>query len=159
MTLKENSLIKAREGFSRTGLLTIADDTGLEVDALGGDPGVYSARYSGEDATYMSNMHKVLSELASIPNAARTARFRTVMAMVGSEGEFSWEGVCEGRITASPMAEIGFGYDPIFWSMELGKTFSESSNEEKNRVSHRGKALRKLIAYLNNVSSMEQTNV
>lgn len=149
LTLADNALIKARAGFDKTGLMTISDDTGLEIDALGGAPGVQSARYAGENATYQSNLHKVLNELNSLPDAIRTARFRTVMALVGPDIDQCWEGICEGKITNKPIAENGFGYDPIFWSTDLGKTFSESSDAEKNSVSHRGKALEKLIAYLN----------
>jgi XTP/dITP diphosphohydrolase len=146
--LNENALIKARVGFERTGVLTIADDTGLEVDALDGKPGVFSARYAGENATYDSNLRKVLNDLNAIPNAIRTALFRTAMALVGEGFEHCWEGVCKGKITAKPMTTTGFGYDPIFWSTELKKTFSEASREEKNKVSHRGRALKKLISFL-----------
>ena len=149
--LKENALIKAREGFRQTGLLTIADDTGLEIDALRGKPGVFSARFAGENATYESNLRKVLEDLNAIPNAVRSARFRTAMALVGTDVEHSWEGLCEGNITGEPMTETGFGYDPIFWSTELEKTFSEASSTEKNMVSHRGRALRKLLSFLDNV--------
>ena len=147
-TLAQNALIKAREGFNRTGLLTLADDTGLEIDGLEGDPGVFSARYAGENATYDMNCRKVLMELDAINSTKRTARFRTVMALIGSEIEHCWEGVCEGMITREPSGNSGFGYDPIFWSIELKRTFSEVTPLEKNRVSHRGRALRKLMAYL-----------
>lgn len=157
--LKENALIKARAGYRHTGLLTISDDTGLEVDALDGKPGVFSARYAGEDATYESNLQKVLHDLNAIPNAIRTARFRTAMALVGTDIERSWEGVCEGEITTKPLAESGFGYDPIFWSTALEKTFSEATPEEKNKVSHRGKALRKLISFLNNALIPDQVKL
>ena len=147
-TLAENALIKAREGFRRTGLLTLADDTGLETDALNGRPGVWSARYAGPNATYEDNVKLLLEELADVPAERRTARFRTVMALVGADVERTWEGVAEGVILAEKQGANGFGYDPVFWSPELGRTFAEAGLDEKNEVSHRGRALRLLAAEL-----------
>lgn len=147
-TLLENALIKAREGFRRTGMLTLADDTGLEVDALDGRPGVRSARYAGEKATYEDNVKLLLKELSSLNGSDRTARFRTVMALVGSGIEKWWEGVSEGRIINEARGANGFGYDPVFWSPDIGRTFAEASPAEKHSVSHRGRALRGLLDVL-----------
>ncbi len=143
-TLVENALEKAREGFQHSGILTLADDTGLEVDALDGRPGVFSARYAGENATYEDNVLLLLKELDSLPAPKRTASFRTVMALVGEDTELWWEGSCKGSITDQQIGADGFGYDPVFWSPELGKTFAEASPKEKNSVSHRGRALQQL---------------
>ncbi len=140
-TLHGNAFLKAREGFARSGILTLADDSGLEVDAIDGRPGVYSARYAGENATYADNVNLLLEELDSVPSELRTARFKCVMAIVGNAFEGSWEGVCEGFITSEQKGHDGFGYDPVFMSPELGITFAEASPEQKNRVSHRGRAL------------------
>ena len=158
-TLRQNALIKAREGFHRTGLMTLADDTGLEIDALNGDPGVHSARYAGENASYKMNLHKVLDELGATPTSSRTARFRTVMALVGRQVEQCWEGVCEGLITHLPIGKSGFGYDPIFWSVDLRKTFSQVTQLEKNSVSHRGRALRKLMSFLEDARLIDPVRV
>lgn len=143
-TLAANALLKAREGFHRSGLLTLADDTGLMVDALNGAPGVYSSRYAGENVTYADNVNKLLRELEGVPESRRTARFITVMALVGDGIEEHWEGSCEGFITDSPRGFDGFGYDPVFFSPELGMTFALASPGDKNRVSHRGRALQLL---------------
>ena len=147
-TLVENALEKAREGFQHSGILTLADDTGLEVDALDGRPGVFSARYAGENATYEDNVLLLLKELDSLPAPKRTASFRTVMALVGEDTELWWEGSCKGSITDQQIGADGFGYDPVFWSPELGKTFAEASPKEKNSVSHRGRALQQLAEKL-----------
>jgi len=144
-TLAENALIKAREGFRQSGILTLADDTGLEVDALDGRPGVYSARYAGENATYSDNVNLLIREMSGVPEPMRTARFRTVMALVGKDSEECWEGVAEGMIISESIGGKGFGYDPVFYSPELGQTFAEASSKAKNRVSHRGRALQKLV--------------
>lgn len=147
-TLVENALIKAREGFRLSGMPTIADDSGLEVDALGGRPGVFSSRYAGENVTYADNVRKLLGELEGIPPERRTARFRCVMALVAEGLEQWWEGVVEGVILDSPRGDNGFGYDPVFWSPEIHKSFAEAASDEKHRVSHRGRALRALAAAL-----------
>lgn len=141
-TLAENALLKARAGLERTGLACLADDTGLEVDALGGEPGVRSSRYAGEDVTYAQNVDKLLRELQGVPAEARTARFRCVIALVDPDGrERLVEGVAEGRILSERQGSGGFGYDPVFWVPETGRTFAEMTLEEKQACSHRGKAL------------------
>jgi XTP/dITP diphosphohydrolase len=143
-TLFENSLIKSRTVSQLTGLATIADDTGLEVDALHGSPGVYSARYAGSNATYEANVEKLLFELIEVPEALRTARFRTVISYVDNKKEFVDEGVIEGMITFKPSGNKGFGYDPIFKPLGFEKTFSEISQDKKNIISHRALALKKI---------------
>lgn len=143
-TLLENSLIKSRTVSQLTGLATIADDTGLEVDALHGSPGVYSARYAGSNATYEANVEKLLFELIEVPEALRTARFRTVISYVDNKNEFVDEGVIEGMITFKPSGNKGFGYDPIFKPLGFEKTFSEISQDKKNIISHRALALKKI---------------
>jgi len=147
-TLKENAFIKAETVHRLTGLPALADDTGLEVDALNGAPGIYSARYAGADATFDDNYQKILKELHGIPIEKRTARFRTVIAFVNG-GEKEWvEGVAEGRIIEDKRGIGGFGYDPIFYYPPLRKTFAELDSVEKNSISHRGKALRNFCGIL-----------
>jgi len=141
-TLDENALKKARETFAITGITCVADDTGLEVDALGGRPGVWSARYAGEGATYAMNVDKLLAELSDVPIDRRTARFRTVIAVAGPDGEWTVDGVCEGEILTERIGEAGFGYDPVFKPAGHDRSFAEMTIEEKNRISHRGKALK-----------------
>ena len=150
-TLLENSLLKAHTVHERTGLPTIADDTGLEIDALDGAPGVYSARFAGLNATYEDNVNKLLSAMENVPDDMRSARFRTVISFV-DEGQELWsEGFIEGRITEDPRGNMGFGYDPVFYVPRLEKTFAELSTAEKNKISHRGLALQKLRKILINV--------
>ncbi|CAN5270222.1 non-canonical purine NTP diphosphatase [soil metagenome] len=145
--LKGNALKKARLWFKTTGLPSLADDTGLEVDALNGAPGVHSARYAGDDATYDKNVEKLLSELKGTD--ARTAQFRTVIAFIDSdETEFFFEGICKGEIITDKRGDKGFGYDPIFIPDGYNQTFAELSSEEKNKISHRGIAVRKFVQYL-----------
>lgn len=147
-TLKDNAFIKAETVQKLTGLPALADDTGLEVDAFNGAPGIYSARYAGEDATFDDNCQKMLKELKGIPAEKRTARFRTVIAFVNG-GEKEWvEGVVEGQILEERRGSGGFGYDPIFYYPPLKKTFAELDSVEKNSISHRGKALRNFCAIL-----------
>ena len=147
-TLKENAFIKAETVHRLTGLPALADDTGLEVDALNGAPGIYSARYAGADATFDDNCQKMLKELHDIPIEKRTARFRTVIAFANG-GEKEWvEGVAEGRIIEDKRGIGGFGYDPIFYYPPLRKTFAELDSVEKNSISHRGKALRNFCGIL-----------
>lgn len=147
-TFAENSLIKARVPAS-LGYIGVADDSGLEVDALDGAPGVYSARWSGEGATDEKNNAKLLRELAGVPADKRTARFKTVVTCAFPDGEyFQCDGVCEGTILTAPDDDGGFGYDPLFWSNELGKSFGSATPEEKNRISHRGRAMRSLCLKL-----------
>jgi XTP/dITP diphosphohydrolase len=147
-TLQENALKKARALHRFSGLPTVADDTGLEVDALEGAPGVYSSRYAGPEATYADNVERVLFELQGLPSSLRTARFRCIIAYVDKERQETFEGVCEGVIIDEPRGSAGFGYDPIFLVPELGRTFAEMSLEEKNQISHRGIALRKFRHFL-----------
>jgi len=150
-TLLENSLLKAHTVHGRTGLPAIADDTGLEVDALDGAPGVYSARFAGADATYEDNVNKLLSVMEDVPDDMRSARFRTVISFVDEIQELWTEGFIEGRITEDPRGNMGFGYDPVFYVPRLEKTFAELSTAEKNKISHRGLALQKLRKILINV--------
>ena len=144
-TLLDNALIKAREVFDKTGLPTISDDTGLEVDGLDGKPGVYSARYAGEECTYLDNVEKLLTDMKKIPIPNRTAQFKTVMVFKDKNQELIVEGVVKGLISRELKGDNGFGYDPIFFVPELGKTFGEMSAIEKNKISHRGNALRNLV--------------
>ena len=142
LTLEGNAIVKAMTLSHRTGLLTLADDTGLEVDALGGRPGVRTARYApGTDADRYT---KLLTELAGVPMDERTARFRTVVALYDPHTEKlrTCEGVYEGLITTEPRGTRGFGYDPVFFNPRLKKTNAEMTLDEKNEVSHRGSALR-----------------
>jgi len=144
-TLEENALLKARAVSAATGLPSLADDTGLEVDALGGRPGVRSARYAGENVTYQDNVALLLTEMEG--RRDRSARFRTVAALVWPSGPvLVAEGVLEGRITTDPRGEGGFGYDSVFEVRD--RTLAEITASEKNRISHRGRALRSLAALL-----------
>ena len=145
--LEGNALKKANYWYKRTGLPALADDTGLEVDALDGAPGVRSARYAGEKATDRENVKKLLNSLEGQDN--RSAQFRTVVAYVTSdENEHLFEGICRGEITTEKRGEKGFGYDPVFEPEGYDQTFAELSSEEKNRISHRGLAIQKLLRYL-----------
>ena len=143
-TLIENSFIKARTVFQITGLPALADDTGLEVDALDGAPGVYSARYAGENPTFQDNVNKLLGKLEGLREKERTARFRTVISFVDGTRELHAEGVVEGIITLDSRGADGFGYDPIFLPEGYGLTFAQMSQAEKNKISHRGRALIKM---------------
>ena len=142
-TLLENSMIKAKTVHNLTQLPVIADDTGLEVEALNGAPGIYSARYAGEDVTYEDNVNKLLAEMENIPLENRKAQFRTVISFVDKDRELWTEGRIKGIIGESAKGKNGFGYDPVFFVPELDKTFSELSIGEKNRISHRGLAMKK----------------
>ena len=150
-TLLENSLLKAHTVHDRTGLPAIADDTGLEVDALDGAPGVYSARFAGADATYEDNLNKLLFSMEDVSEERRSARFRTVISFVDGNQELWTEGHIDGKIIDFPRGNAGFGYDPVFYIPQLEKTFAELSTEEKNKISHRGLALQKLRKILVNV--------
>lgn len=143
-TFAENAMLKARYYFAHTGTPCLADDSGLEVDALGGRPGVYSARYSGEDATDAANNAKVLREMEGIEKDKRTARFRCAMALVGEGVELTTDGTCEGALLTEERGQGGFGYDPIFYVPKFDRTLAEMSSEEKNSISHRGAAVRKM---------------
>ena len=150
-TLLENSLLKARTVHRITGLPAIADDTGLEVDALDGAPGVFSARFAGENATYADNVNKLLLDMVSVAENLRTARFRTVASFVDGDRELWTEGVIEGEITREARGAGGFGFDPIFEVTQTGKTFAEMTAKEKNKISHRGLALRQMRELLTNI--------
>lgn len=142
-TFEENSLIKAREISKLTGLPALADDSGLEVDYLNGEPGIYSARYLGRDTDYNYKNNYIIDQLKESEDKERSARFICVISLVLPDGrEFVKKGVMEGRIGYEIKGENGFGYDPIFYLPEYGKTSAELSSDEKNKISHRGKALR-----------------
>jgi XTP/dITP diphosphohydrolase len=147
-TLLDNARLKARALVEATGLAAVADDTGLEVDALGGAPGVYSARYAGEDATYADNVDKLLGAIEGVVN--RTARFKTVAIARWPDGtEIACEGTVEGVIAPAQAGAAGFGYDPVFVPAEGdGRTFAQMSPAEKHDLSHRGRAFRALAARL-----------
>jgi len=148
-TLEENAIKKARELADYTGLMTVADDTGLLVDALSGKPGVYSARYAGKDATYEDNNRKLLQELKDVSLNERTAHFKTVAALVNPDGKVKTvEGICEGRIGNELKGEEGFGYDPLFIPEGYEETFAQLNPKIKNEISHRAKALKKLKVLL-----------
>ena len=148
-TLEENAQLKAIAYATQSQSLVVADDSGLEVDALGGEPGSLSARYAGENASNNERIALVLSRLQGIPWEKRSARFRCVIAIASPSGKIQLcEGECPGYITFEPRGDAGFGYDPIFYLPELDKTMAELSMEEKNQVSHRGKAARKALQAL-----------
>ena len=141
-TFEENSRLKAEAIFKATGIAAIADDSGLCVDALGGEPGVYSARYGGEGLDDEGRVELLLKNMKDVPDEKRTARFVCVITMVSNDGIITARGECEGVINHAPKGENGFGYDPVFYMKEYGKTTAEMSPDEKNAVSHRGKALK-----------------
>ncbi len=142
-TFEENALIKARAVHAVTGALTMADDSGLEIDYLNKEPGIYSARYLGEDTSYDIKNGELLRRMEGVPEEKRTARFVCAVAAVLPDGrEYVVRGVMEGHVAHAPAGENGFGYDPIFFLPEYGKTSAELSPEEKNAISHRGQALR-----------------
>ena len=144
-TFLENAKIKAEEVFKIAGIPTVSDDSGLEVDALFGEPGVYSARYAGTHGDDEANNRLLLEKLKDVPDEKRTARFKCAIYLVMSEDKHYFsEGSAEGFILHSKKGENGFGYDPLFFSSDLKKGFAQASDEEKNSVSHRGKALRGL---------------
>ncbi len=148
-TLEGNALKKARETYAMTGLMSVADDTGLEVVALGGRPGVWSARYAGHGASYAQNVDKLLAEMAAYPDPAqRMARFRTVIAVAGPTGEWHVDGVCAGEILSERRGDGGFGYDPVFRPEGFDRSFAQMSMEEKNVISHRGRALSEFVGRL-----------
>ena len=148
LTLEGNALKKARYVYEETGLPALADDTGLEVDALDGRPGVFSARYAGEDASYEDNVRKLLAELAGVDKKDRGAQFRTVVALVSDKGTHTFEGICRGVILTERRGEKGFGYDPVFQPNGYAETFAQMDAETKNRISHRGKAIQQFLDWL-----------
>jgi len=146
-TLKENARIKARFIYDKFGENCFADDTGLEVDSLNGEPGVYSARYAGEHCSFEDNNTKLLVELKGKSN--RKAQFRTVICLIIENKESYFEGICKGEILSSYQGEKGFGYDPIFQPSGFKASFAQMTMAQKNEISHRGLAVKKLITFLN----------
>ena len=144
-TLEGNALIKAHYVYDKYGLDCFADDTGLEVDALGGQPGVHTARYAGESHDPNANMEKLLRELKE--NFNRHARFRTVIALIEKGEEHLFTGEVEGEISTEPRGDKGFGYDPVFIPEQTGQTFAEMGEEQKNKISHRARAVAALLGY------------
>lgn len=148
-TFKENAMIKAEAISSHFQKIVIADDSGLIVDVLNGRPGVFSARYAGEEKSDEKNNQKVLRELEGVPKEKRTAAFHCALAVAIPNKETSvFEGDCAGFILEQPIGENGFGYDPLFYVQEKGKTMAQLSKEEKNKISHRAKALKKLVDHI-----------
>ncbi len=148
LSFVENAIIKARNACRHTGRPSIADDSGLEVDALDGEPGIHSARYAGESASDTDNNTLLLAELAGVPEADRRARFQCVMVYMRNAEDptpLICQGTWEGRVLEAPRGERGFGYDPLFWLPETGCTAAELEPDQKNRLSHRGQALRALV--------------
>ena len=155
-TFEENAVLKARAFAEASGLLSIADDSGLEVDALDGEPGVRSARYAGPDATDEDRVRYLLSKLEGVEWKERGARFRSVVALAHPNGEVKlFEGACEGMVAFEPQGDKGFGYDPIFYIPGLGRHMAELELEEKNRMSHRGKAVSKAADFLGSAEALE----
>lgn len=148
-TLEENAHLKAAAALAHTGRLALADDTGFEVEALDGRPGVHAARYAGPGATYADNVRKLLAELDGVPQARRGARFRTICVAHFPDGRrLEAEGILEGRVIEAPRGAGGFGYDPVFVPEGEGRTLAEMAAGEKNRISHRARAVRALAALL-----------
>lgn len=150
-TIEENSFIKSRSSFDHTKIASVADDTILEVDALNGAPGLHTARYAGENATYEENMTKLLKKLDGVEDKFRTARFRTIISFVDGINDFHIEGTIEGKILNKRIGNKGFGYDPIFQSKEFNISLAEMDNSLKNRVSHRGIAIDKFIKKIKSI--------
>jgi len=152
-TYRENAVIKAVTVAKATGEWALGDDSGLEIEALGGAPGLYSARFAGEDVTYADNRKKVLDLLGDLPLEKRNARFVCTVAIASPSSDVDVvEGVCEGQIACVETGQGGFGYDPIFYLPQYGKTFGELSPSDKNRISHRGNALRAALGVLRRVT-------
>ena len=147
-TFAENAMLKAEYYHRLTGLIALADDSGLEVDALGGRPGVYSARYGGENLSSAEQIQLLLGELKDVPDDQRTARFVCSIALFGNGLKVIFEDSCEGVIAREPRGQNGFGYDPVFIDAELGRSFAELTREEKAPRSHRGRALQQARAFL-----------
>jgi XTP/dITP diphosphohydrolase len=145
-TIEENSFIKSRASFKYTGLASVADDTILEVDHLNGEPGLYTARYAGEQATYNQNMDKLIKELHGVEMGMRTARFRTVISYVDGVNDFHVEGILEGKILKNKIGKKGFGYDPIFYVDKYDKSLAQINSSLKNDISHRGLAIKKFVS-------------
>ena len=151
VTFRENALLKAKAIFEKSGIPALADDSGLEVFALGGEPGVYSARYGGEGLNDTDRLNLVLEKMKDVDDELRGAQFVCAIAFVTSDKIYEAEGIFEGTIIREAKGSNGFGYDPIFYVPEMGKTAAEMTAEEKNSVSHRGKALRNLAEIIKSV--------
>lgn len=150
-TFAENALLKARAAFEKTGMPSVADDSGLMVDCLNGEPGVFSARYAGENANDEQRISKLLKNMQGVPTEKRTAHFVSSICCILDENTIiTAEGICDGVIATSPRGNSGFGYDPVFVA-NGDKTFAELSSEEKDKLSHRGKALRQLYSKLDDI--------
>lgn len=149
-TLEGNARQKSMYVYKKYGYPCFADDTGLEVEALNGEPGVYSARYAGDEKSSEANMQKVLKKLAAEEN--RKARFRTVISLIIDGKERQFEGIVEGEILTQKRGNSGFGYDPVFQPAGLKTSFAEMNLSDKNKISHRGRAVEKLVAYLQKIS-------
>lgn len=148
-TLEANAQKKAKEVFLLTGIPSAADDTGLFVDALNGEPGVYSSRYAGENVTYADNRNKLITRMESVPDDKRNAEFRTVLCYYYEKNKYiMFEGICNGKIIRAPRGDADFGFDPVFVPDGYEKTFAEMDLDLKNQISHRGKALQKFKDYL-----------
>jgi XTP/dITP diphosphohydrolase len=159
LSFVENAIIKARHAARLSAMPALADDSGLEVDALNGAPGIYSARFSGNDATDERNNQKLLERLRDIPDAQRTARFQCVLVLMRHETDptpIICQGSWQGRIITSPQGDNGFGYDPLFFVDELNSTSAQLAPETKNRISHRGQALALLLQTLQQQSHLLQ---
>ena len=145
-TIEENSMQKAEYVYKKYKTDCFADDTGLEIEALNGRPGVYSARYAGEEKNMTKNIEKILSELKGAEN--RKARFKTVISLILNGEKYQFEGIVNGKIIEQKKGDSGFGYDPVFVPEGYNQTFAEMSAEEKNKISHRGRAVQKLVKFL-----------
>ena len=156
-TFEENALLKARRYHSLSGHPVIADDSGLEVDALGGQPGIHSARYGGPGATDTDRIMKLLDEIKDVTPESRGARFVCAAAIVWAEGERVFVEEARGHILQAPRGQGGFGYDPVFYYPQLGRTFAELSSEEKSAVSHRGLAFHRLAGWLKRSGLLDTT--
>lgn len=156
-TFRENALLKARYYRNASGLPTMADDSGLEVEALGGAPGLHSARYGGADASDEGRINKLLYAMKDVPPDQRGARFVCVAAIAWDGGEQTFTGEAHGRILAEPRGRGGFGYDPVFFYATLGRTFAELTATEKAKVSHRGRAFRQLADWLREANLLDRS--
>jgi len=148
-TIEGNALLKAKTIYEKTGINCFADDSGLLVDSLNGDPGVYSARYAGEQKNDEDNMQKLLHELKDKSN--RNAHFKTAMALIVDDKEYLFEGKIEGKIISEKLGINGFGYDPLFIPNGYNETFAQLDSETKNKISHRARALQKMIEFINSI--------
>ncbi len=156
LTFVENALLKARNACHHTGLPALADDSGIEIDALKGAPGIYSARFAGENASDEENLQKVLTELKDIPEAQRNARFQCLMVLLQHENDptpLIFQGTWEGQILNKPQGENGFGYDPVFYVPEHQCSSAQLTAEQKNALSHRGQALKALAEKMKSFTS------